>query len=83
MQKKQISPDDLEDVKELTSKLEESMMALLVDNDIDLAFSALMSATINCMLTQCDSIKDAEYYRDVFIKIINVSLASITKKCGN
>lgn len=77
MLQKQISQDDLHDVHEMTKKLEEAIALILHDNDMDLAFSALISATINCMLGQCETMQDVEYYRDIMIKIINTSIDSI------
>lgn len=77
MLQKQISQDDISDVREMTVKLEDAMTSILIDNDMDLAFSALVSATINCMLGQCDTIQEVKYYRDVFIKLINTSVDSI------
>ena len=77
MQHKQVSKDDLQDVHEMTKKLEDAMSLILLDNDMDLAVSALMSATINCMLGQCETMQDVKYYRDIMIKIINTSIDSI------
>jgi len=77
MRNKQVSKDDLLDVQEMTRRLEEAMSLILQDNDMDLAVSALMSSTINCIFGQCSTIQEIEHYRNVFIKIMNSAADSI------
>lgn len=77
MLKKQVSKDDVQDVQEMTRKLEEAISLVLSDNDMDLAVSALMSATLNCIFGQCETMQEVEHYRNVIIKITNLAADNI------
>ena len=48
-----VPPDDLLDVMEMTKKIEGYIGRVLKNNDFNLAMSALISATTNCLLAQC------------------------------
>lgn len=77
MRRKEISPDDIQDVTEMTKKLEDAISKILADNEMDLAFSALVSATVNCMIGQCQTMEEVLFYKRIFIKLLNNSISQI------
>lgn len=77
-----ISQDDLLDVMEMTNKMETYISSVLHENDRNLAISALMSASINCMLGQCKTLDEVVFYRNLFMQILDSSIQSIQiKEC--
>jgi hypothetical protein len=74
------SRDDLLDVMELTDKLQQQIANVLNDNLIYLSMPALIAATINCMLSQCDSIEQAHSYRDLFVSLFGEAIKDHTVK---
>lgn len=72
-----ISPDDLQDMRELVDDLQEAIGVILYDQNFDIAFSALMSATINSTLGQCETIDEVMMYRNVFINGMNAFIKNI------
>lgn len=77
MEQMPISRDDVMDVMEMTEKLETFITETLQGNQKTLALSALMSATINCALTQCDTLDDVMLYRNVFVKALDDAILCI------
>ena len=75
-----IPQDDLMDVMEMTQKMETYISNVLKDNEVTLAMSALMSASINCMLSQCRSLDEVMFYRGVFMQIFDSSIKNIKLK---
>jgi hypothetical protein len=75
-----ISQDDLMDVLEMTRKMEEYISTVLSDNDRQLSISALMSASINCMLENCKTLDEVIFYRNIFIQILDNSIRHIQIK---
>jgi hypothetical protein len=80
MDQSDIPHDDLLDVQEMAQELESYISKMLHDSDKTLAMSALMSATINCMLAQCKTLDEVVFYRNVFIQIFDVSIRNIKIK---
>jgi hypothetical protein len=80
MEKVPISQDDLLDVMEMTNKMETYISRILNDNELSLGFSALMSATINCMLAQCKTLDEIVFYRNLFMQIYDGSIRDIKIK---
>jgi hypothetical protein len=80
MEKAPISQDDLTDVMEMTQKLEHHISFILKENEMTLAMSALMSATINCILDQCQTLDEVIFYRNIFLEIFDTSIRSIKIK---
>jgi len=80
MDKPPIPRDDLIDVMEMTQKLESHISHILKENEITLAMSALMSATINCMLGQCKTFDEVVFYRNIFMQIFDSSIRAIKIK---
>jgi hypothetical protein len=77
VEKPAIPLDDLQDVMEMTQKIETQISLILAENDLTLSMSALMSATINCMLAQCKSIEQVIFYRNIFMQILDASIKNI------
>lgn len=75
-----IPHDDLMDVMEMTNKIETYISSVLRDNDRNLAMSALMSASINSMLTQCKTLDEVMFYRNLFMQILDSSIRTIEIK---
>lgn len=77
-----IPQDDLLDVMEMTSKLENQISRILGENELALSMSALMSATINCIIAQCKTLDEVVFYRNIFMEIFDSSIRNIniTKK---
>ena len=80
MEMPDVPQDDLLDVMEMTQKLEAYMLHVLRDNDMILSVSALMSATINCLLGQCKTLEEVMFYRNVMIQLFDTSIKSIKIK---
>lgn len=80
MEPPSVPQDDLLDVMEMTQKLEAHMCRILGENEISLAMSALMSASINCMLAQCKTLDEVVFYRNIFMQIFDSSIRSIKIK---
>ncbi len=77
MHKPHIPQDDLIDVVEMTKKIETYISHILNGNEINLAMSALMSASINCMFGQCNTIDEIVFYRNLFVQILDSSIRTI------
>lgn len=75
-----IPRDDLMDVMEMTNKIESYISGVLKDNDRNLAMSALMSASINSMLSQCKTLNEVMFCRNLFMQILDSSIQSIQIK---
>ena len=75
-----IPQDDRMDVMEMTNKMEGYITHVLKDNERNLAMSALMSATINCMLGQCSTLDEVMFYRNLFMQILDSSIRTIEIK---
>jgi|GEM_PF-1846889 len=71
------SQDDLEDVVELTKKLEESIAVILEENEQGIALSALTSATIRCVLVQCDTLDEAKIHKNIFMQMFDFSMQNM------
>jgi hypothetical protein len=72
-----IPKDDLEDLEQLTEGLLNAIQNILRDQQADIAVSALISASLSCIIGQCDSVKEIIFYREIidalFIKTIQES----------
>jgi hypothetical protein len=77
MEMPNVPPDDLLDVLEMTKRLELHMGTVLNENDLTLAMSALMSATINCVISQCKTLEEVMIYRQLFFQFFDASIRSI------
>lgn len=80
MQKRDISLDDIEDVRQMSRKLEEAIRRTLNGNELSLAISALLSATVNSIIDQCETLEQVEHYHSVFIKVFEVGMEQFKSK---
>ncbi len=71
MDDRQISQDDIQDVVEMTYNLERTICEVVRGNDKYLAISALINATINIMLANCNTYEQILNTRDLFINIFD------------
>jgi len=77
MEDPQIPQDDLMDVLEMTRDIEAHISKVLAENDLNLALSALMSAAINSIMSQCTTLDEVVYYRNLFMLSFDSSIKSI------
>lgn len=75
-----ISQDDLMDVMEMTDALEKHMSDILDGNQNSLALSALMSASINCMMSHCKTLNEIILFRNIFIQTMDTAISGIQIK---
>lgn len=73
----EIPQDDLMYVMEMTQKLENYIGRMFRDNECNIAMSALMSATINTVLSQSKTLQEVMFYRKLFVDIFDGSIRSI------
>lgn len=72
-----IPQDDLIDVMEMTKALEKQISETLNGNQSSLAISALMSASINCMVAQCKTLSELMFFRNIFMQTIDSAIVAI------
>jgi hypothetical protein len=80
MQRNQISNDDLQDVSEMSDKMEAYFNTIMKDNQLDLAMGALMSTTINCMVEQSRSLQELIFYGETLLDAFDKTIAATKKK---
>ena len=80
MELSHIPQDDLMDVMEIAIKIEEYVFDMIEDIPRNISMSALMSASINCMLMQCKTLPDVLFYRNIFTQILDEAIACIDIK---
>lgn len=72
-----VSQDDLMDVMEMSRKMESYFSNILKENDMNLAISALMTTTINCMLGQSRTLDEILFFRNLFVRMLDSSIRTI------
>jgi hypothetical protein len=72
-----ISADDITDVAEMTERLEKKIIEILNGNQSNLAISALISATVNCILAPCKSVEEAFFYRGIVMSVFDSTIKRI------
>jgi len=72
-----VPQDDLLDVLEMTRKIEIFMAKTLDQVDATLAMSAVMNATINCILSQCTTMDEVLFYRRILSEFFDTSIRTI------
>lgn len=75
-----ISRDDLLDVMEMTNKIESYIDRTLRGNEKNLGMSALMSASVNAVLSQCSTIQEIHLYRNLFVQIFDSTILNVKIK---
>ena len=76
MDKKPVTNDDLMDVIEMKSKLEEKINLVLNGNEVPLAMAALMGALVNIILRQCQDRQEAISYRNLLFELYERGLSN-------
>lgn len=71
MQNRSISNDDVLDVVEMTNVLKSHINSVLQDNEMPIAMSALINATVHVMLDQSENSEELEHYSDCLRKILD------------
>lgn len=69
-----IPKDDLMDIIEMTDKIEVFINTLLEENQTHIGMSALMGASINCMLAQCDTLDEILLCRNAFMRLLDACI---------
>lgn len=77
MRKQKVCPDDLQDVIEMTSKLESQIDKVLGETELNLGLSALMNACLRGILSRCNEKSEAIFYRNAFVKMFDETIRSI------
>jgi len=75
-----VPQDDLQDVLEMTRKIEVFMCNVLHDAELGLSMSAVMNATINCILSQCKTLDEILFYRRILFEFFDTSIRAIRIK---
>lgn len=78
-EKAQIPQDDLMDVMEMTQRIEKYITKVLNDQDPNLAISALMSASINCLFAKCTTVHEVVFFRNLFVEILDRSVRQMVE----
>ena len=73
----QIPQDDLMDVKEMSDRIENYIGKVLDGVQENLAFSALTSATINCLIHNSKSMGDIMFHRNLFVQLLDSVIEDI------
>lgn len=74
---KNIAHDDLLDIQELTSKLENFMLETFEGHDKRICLSALMGATLNCSIGNCKTLYEAQMLRNIFVSVFDKAIQKI------
>lgn len=77
MERLDISQDDLLDVAELSMKIETFVNQVLEDTELNVAFSSLMSGSINSLLARCQNKGEVLFYGNLFIQIIDNTMRTV------
>jgi hypothetical protein len=80
MTNRPVTRDDLQDVMEMTQKLEEYISRVLGENETQLAMAALMNASVNSIIAQCRSFEEVSLYRSLLINYFNLAVDHIEFK---
>jgi len=83
MEPHSVSQDDIQDVMELTDKLELAIGEILNGNQTTLAISAIISASINCCFSQCSTMEEIIVYRNMFVRVIDETIKNFQIKKPN
>jgi hypothetical protein len=73
MEKPQIPMDDIDDIKELSENIENDIYKNLEGYDMNIAMSALISASINAITSQCETLDEIEFFKNIFIQTVDIT----------
>jgi hypothetical protein len=71
MSSQEIPNDDIRDVYELSQELECKMNEILNENQLDICMSAMICATINTIIKQCETKEEMNLYKKTFNEIFH------------
>lgn len=77
MENSNIPPDDITDVEEMTKELEKCFISVLKENEITLSISALMSSTINIMISKCQTLNDVFFCKKLLVESFDIAIETI------
>lgn len=77
MEQMKVPPDDVIDIMEMAHKIERFIYETLNDTSMKVAVSVLISASINCLLSQCKTMDDATTYRNLFVEMLDRAVTNI------
>lgn len=77
MELSNIPQDDMIDVAEMSNKIETYICSILKDNDPNIAMSALISSTVNCIMTQCKTLDEIMLTRRILLHALDSSIRNI------
>lgn len=64
----------------MTNKIESYIDRTLRGNEKNLGMSALMSASVNAVLSQCSTIQEIHLYRNLFVQIFDSTILNVKIK---
>jgi hypothetical protein len=73
MERVNISQDDIQDVSEMSKLIEMQINEIVKDNAKNLAISAIITASINSILSHCQTIEDVVFFRNLFVKLFDTA----------
>jgi len=68
------TPDDVADVEEMSTKIEDYILDQLEGVDLRIAMSVLISASLTVLYTKCETEEKAMIYRLMFILMLEEDL---------
>lgn len=77
MKKIEIPKDDIDDILELSQKLESTMHDILEDNALHIALSASFRAFSNLMLSQSENLFEFMQFRNAMITYFDITIEHI------
>ncbi len=76
----QISNDDVTDIMEMAQKIEDYIKEIVKDNDKNIAISALISGSVNSIMSQCNSINETILYRNFLVQTMDMAIKCAQEK---
>jgi len=71
------SKDDLMDIEDISKEIEKFYTKIFQENDFPIAFSSLMTANINFLMSQCETLEDMICCRNIFFTLFDASLKKV------
>jgi hypothetical protein len=84
MQMPQIPYDDIADIEEMSEKIEDYVLKIFKDASNSVAISALMTASINCIIGRCPNLPELLAHIHSFTHLLNLtSLDMVSRNLKN
>ena len=74
-----VSSDDIQDVEELSEKIEVFLRETLKGQQLDIALSSLVASAINITIEQSESLEELIDYRNAFFIIFDNAIIEIER----